>query len=100
MLSSKGILKTNSINLSVNYRSQNSILQLANNVVKLIETIFPESIDKMIEEVSERQGEKPYLIDPLGDELLCNFLFGKTITETNVVQEEYSIIEDAEDEID
>ena len=54
----------------------------------------------MIEEVSERQGEKPYLIDPLGDELLCNFLFGKTITETNVVQEEYSIIEDAEDEID
>lgn len=54
----------------------------------------------MTEEVSERQGEKPYLIDPLGDELLCNFLFGKTITETSIVQEEFSIIEDAEDDID
>ena len=54
ILHEKRILETKSINLSVNYRSQNSILQLANNVVKLIETIFPESIDKMSEEVSER----------------------------------------------
>ena len=52
----------------------------------------------MTEEVSERDGEKPYLIEPLGDELLCHFLFGKTIKETNQVQEDFSIIE--EDEAD
>ena len=54
ILSQKKILESKSINLSINYRSQNSILQLANNVVKIIETIFPESIDKMSEEISER----------------------------------------------
>jgi len=71
--------------LSINYRSQNSILQLANNVVKLIETIFPHSIDKMTEEVSEKDGEKPFLIDPVGDELLCQFFFGKTVRETEII---------------
>ena len=64
-------LKTDQINLSVNYRSQNSILQLANNVVKLIETVFPDSIDTMTEEVSERSGLKPYILAPMGDKLLC-----------------------------
>lgn len=71
ILTNKGIMHTEAINLSINYRSQNSILQLANNVVKLIETIFPLSIDKMTEEVSEKDGEKPFLIDAVGDDLLC-----------------------------
>lgn len=98
----KKILETKSINLSINYRSQNSILQLANNIVKLIETIFPDSIDKMVEEVSEKQGDKPYLIDPVGDELLCQFFFGKTTSETTQSLQEsendFSIIDDDEDE--
>jgi hypothetical protein len=65
--------------------------------VKLIETIFPLSIDKMTEEVSEKDGEKPFLIDPVGDNLLCQFFFGKTVQETTAVQEEFSIIEDDDD---
>ena len=77
-------LETMSINLSVNYRSQNSILQLANNVVKVIETIFPDSIDKLNEEISDKTGDKPCLIEPCEPELLCEFFFGKTIEETNL----------------
>ena len=51
----------------------------------------------MNEEVSERQGEKPYLIEPIGDELLCQFFFGKTVQETATASEDFSIIDD-EDE--
>ena len=39
--------RTEMIPLTVNYRSQNSILQLANNLVKIMEELFPKSIDKM-----------------------------------------------------
>ena len=68
--------------MSINYRSQNSILQLANNVVKLVETIFPDSIDKLNEEVSEKTGDKPCLIEPCDQDLLCEFFFGKTVRES------------------
>ena len=53
ILNKKMRLEADQIKLSINYRSQNSILLLANNVVKLLETIFPDSIDKMTEEASE-----------------------------------------------
>ena len=52
----------------------------------------------MNEEVSERQGEKPYLIEPIGDELLCQFFFGKTVQETETASEDFSIIDDEEEE--
>ena len=56
----------------------------------------------MVEEVSEKQGDKPYLIDPVGDELLCQFFFGKTTSETTQSLQEpendFSIIDDDEDE--
>lgn len=71
-------LKTQRINLSINYRSQNSILGLANNIVKLLETIFPQSIDVMAEEANQTIGAKPYILEPMGDELLCHYLFGKS----------------------
>ena len=64
------------IPLTINYRSQNNILQLANSVVKIIEKIFPLSIDKMTEEVSEKKGPMPFMIEPMGEELLCQFFFG------------------------
>lgn len=98
ILKEKRILDTEAINLYHNYRSQNSILELANSVVKLIETIFPESIDKMIEEVSDKTGDKPFLIEPVGDELLCQFFFGKTTDQTAMLnqQNDFSIIEDDE----
>ena len=51
----------------------------------------------MNEEVSERQGEKPYLIEPIGDELLCQFFFGKTVQETATASEDFSIIDDEEE---
>ena len=71
-------MQTDQIRLSINYRSQNSILTVANNIVKLLETIFPNSVDRMNEEVSEQSGPKPFILDPMGDELLCHYLFGRT----------------------
>lgn len=50
----------------------------------------------MIEEVSEKDGEKPFLIDPVGDDLLCQFFFGKTVQETEAIQEDFSVIEEDE----
>ena len=51
----------------------------------------------MNEEVSERQGDKPYLIEPVSDELLCQFFFGKTVQETATAPEDFSIIDDEEE---
>lgn len=52
----------------------------------------------MIEEVSEKTGEKPFLIEPVGDDLLCQFLFGKNMKEAKEVEDEFSIIEDEEED--
>jgi len=35
----------------------------------------------MNEEVSEKRGEKPVLIDPCKEDLLCEFFFGKSTQE-------------------
>ena len=94
LLKNKKILDTESINLSVNYRSQNAILQLANNVVKVIETIFPNSIDKLNEEVSEKTGDKPCLIEPCDSDLLCEFFFGKNLSETENHDIDYALTDD------
>ena len=48
--------------LTINFRSHNSILQLANNVVSLIETFFPKTIDKLKKEISEKNGPKPKIV--------------------------------------
>jgi DNA helicase IV len=58
------------LNLSINYRSTNQIIENANLVVSLMETFFPESIDIMAKEVSDAQGPKPYLISALSEDLL------------------------------
>ena len=68
----------------MNYRSQNSILQLANNIVKLLQTVFPWSIDAMTEEVSERLGPKPTILEPMGDKLLCHYFFGRSNEQVQV----------------
>ena len=78
ILTRKMLIKSDQIRLSVNYRSQNSILGLANSIVKLLETIFYGSVDKMCEEASEKSGPKPFILAPMGDELLCHYLFGRT----------------------
>ena len=97
MLKDAKILDSKLVNLSVNYRSQNSILQLANNIVKIIETIFPESIDKLNEEVSPKVGEKPYLIHPCSPDLLCEFFFGKTAREIELKDGNLAFVDVNED---
>jgi len=64
------------LNLSINYRSTNQIIENANLVVSMMETFFPHSIDIMAKEVSDRQGPKPYLIGSLPEDLLDQLLFG------------------------
>jgi len=69
-------IKPDFVPLTVNYRSHNQILDLANSVVTLVEIIFPRSIDKMNKEVSTRDGLKPIILQPMPDETLRQFFFG------------------------
>lgn len=48
----------------------------------------------MTEEVSEKKGDKPFLIQPCGDDLLCEFFFGKSLKETAEATNDYSVIDD------
>ncbi|CAK60040.1 unnamed protein product (macronuclear) [Paramecium tetraurelia] len=63
--------------LSINFRSHNQILQLANSVIRMIEIFFPQKIDKLNKETSNLQGPKPIIIksDDVGQLLnnLCDF---------------------------
>ena len=45
--------------LSINFRSHNAILQLSNSVVSMIEVLFPSSIDRLRREQSDYDGPKP-----------------------------------------
>ncbi|CAD8127787.1 unnamed protein product [Paramecium sonneborni] len=47
--------------LMINFRTHNSILQLANCIVRLLELLFPFSIDKLAKEISNIQGPKPQI---------------------------------------
>jgi hypothetical protein len=55
--------------LSVNFRSHNAILQLSNIVVSVIEVLFPSSIDRLQREKSGFDGPRPILLtgDSLND---------------------------------
>jgi hypothetical protein len=48
--------------LTVNFRSHNQILNLANSVVSAIELLFPSSIDRLKNEKSPKDGPKPILV--------------------------------------
>jgi superfamily I DNA/RNA helicase len=48
--------------LTVNFRSHNNILQLANSVVSSIEILFPKTIDRLKKEVSDLSGPKPMIL--------------------------------------
>ncbi|CAD8203599.1 unnamed protein product [Paramecium octaurelia] len=48
--------------LSINFRSHNQILQLANSVIRIIEIFFPQQIDKLKKETSNLKGPKPIVI--------------------------------------
>lgn len=70
-------LKTPAIkHLTINFRSHNSILQLANSVVSSIEIIFPKTIDRMKKEISDLNGPKPMILSSNDEELLFYVLCG------------------------
>lgn len=48
--------------LSINFRSHNAILQLSNSVVSMIEVLFPSSIDRLRKERSDYDGPKPTVL--------------------------------------
>mmetsp|Transcript_32024 Transcript_32024/g.31727 ORF Transcript_32024/g.31727 Transcript_32024/m.31727 type:complete len:832 (-) Transcript_32024:2782-5277(-) len=63
--------------LTVNFRSHNQILELANSVISLLETLFPQTIDKMDKERSLTDGPKPILIDSGSTSILLSVLLGE-----------------------
>lgn len=48
--------------LTINFRSHNDILQLANNVISIIEILYPKTIDCLKKEQSGDLGPKPTII--------------------------------------
>ncbi|CAG9320671.1 unnamed protein product [Blepharisma stoltei] len=61
--------------LTINFRSHNQILELANSVVALLETLFPLTIDKMGKEKSLKDGPHPIIINSGNPEDLLEVLY-------------------------
>lgn len=49
--------------LSINFRSHSKILDLANSIIGVIETLFPQTIDKLYKEKSTIDGMRPVFMD-------------------------------------
>ena len=52
-------------------------MELANSIVKLLEILFPKTIDKMKKETSALDGPKPILLDSSKEIFLKQMLEGK-----------------------
>ena len=49
----------------------------------------------MAQEVAERVGPKPYLIDAVSEDLLCKFLFGcGSIEQEKIMDDTFEVLED------
>ncbi|CAD8097528.1 unnamed protein product [Paramecium primaurelia] len=72
--------------LSINFRSHNKILQLANSVIRMIEILFPQKIDKLKKETSNLQGPKPILIKSDNVKQLLNNLCDFFSNDKNTVE--------------
>lgn len=72
--------------LTMNFRSHNQILELANSVVALLECLFPQTIDRMAKERSYEDGPKPCLIDTGNINHLLSILFGDSSKSTEEIQ--------------
>ncbi|CAD8065005.1 unnamed protein product [Paramecium primaurelia] len=76
--------------LTINFRSHNNILQLANSLVSILEIFFPNTIDKLKKERSNISGPKPILVN--GDkEALFYLLSGETTDQKQQVGERLPI---------
>ncbi|CAD8100117.1 unnamed protein product [Paramecium sonneborni] len=60
--------------LTTNFRSHNSILQLANCIIILLELLFPNSLDHLQKEISNLKGPKPIIISNNKPELINDYL--------------------------
>jgi len=69
------------LQLTVNFRSHNQILTLANSVISAIEIFFPMTIDKLIKEKSAIEGLKPIVLDSKLLDSLFYVLLGKSSTQ-------------------
>ncbi|CAD8087866.1 unnamed protein product [Paramecium sonneborni] len=76
--------------LTINFRSHNNILQLANSLVSLLEIFFPNTIDKLKKERSNISGPKPIVLNGDKQELFY-LLSGESIDQTQQVGERLSI---------
>ncbi|CAD8101190.1 unnamed protein product [Paramecium primaurelia] len=70
------LLELEQFQLTINFRSHNNILQLANSIVNLIELFFPKAIDRLNKEISDLKGPMPMLIQSNNIDDLFNFLTG------------------------
>lgn len=75
--------------MTVNFRSHNKILTLANSVISAIELFFPLTIDKLIKERSNIDGLKPIVLDSALLDSLFYVLLGKN---TMIKQEEDGLL--------
>jgi superfamily I DNA/RNA helicase len=64
--------------LTVNFRSHNRILMLANAIVSMMKELFPNTIDVLKEERSDLVGPHNYLIDNGDERLIYDLLVGPT----------------------
>ena len=68
--------------------------------MKLVQTLFPATIDAMTEEVSQTVGQKPIVLQPMSDELLCHYLFGRTTEQAKINDEtldDFEVLDDEDD---
>ncbi|KAM3130707.1 hypothetical protein pb186bvf_017215 [Paramecium bursaria] len=73
--------------LTINFRSHDQILKLANNIVSLIETLFfPKTRDKLKKELSEKQGPKPFIVKSNNFQTLIQLLRPQNLQNQNQQQ--------------
>lgn len=70
------LAKPNIYQLTMNFRTHNQILTMANSIVALLETLFPQTIDKMDKETSMIDGPRPKVISSSDHVHLFYVLFG------------------------
>ena len=75
-----GVVKPSIQHLTMNFRTHNQILGMANSIVSLLETLFPQTIDKMAKETSPIDGPLPLIINSNSYEELFHTLFGMNLS--------------------
>ena len=72
--------------LTINFRTHNQVLGLANSVVSLLESLFPQTIDSMVKETSYRDGPMPLIVPSSDVKDLVKVVFGMNAKEKDDIQ--------------